>query len=327
MQTPIENIIENLISKHGLGKKPFLVGYSTGKDSTALLHALSNLSPAAPKIIAIHLNHGWREESAEEEAFARCFCEGLGVEIYCETLPPDTVKSETKAREARYDFFERAIKKFDADGLFLAHNKNDNVETLVYRVIKGTGVEGLKSIPEVRGKIYRPFLNVTRDEIEEYIERNSLEFREDASNLDTNYNRNRIRHEVLPIFEKINPNYLNNITNLIEVANFECEILDGVLKAAQDEVFEGDNPVALDAAQKMDTQKFLAQSYPIKLKLIYNYLKNDLKFYDLVRIKRIVDFIIEHATEAQDPQYRTHKRFSINSELFLYVNKKEILKK
>ena len=317
----MQAIIENFVNENKLQGKTVLVGVSGGADSVCLLHAVA---ASGLCVVAIHLNHGWRgAESTADEAFVRDFCASLGgrVEFYSKKLGNGAAKTETAAREARYEFFEKCLEKFGADTLFLAHNKNDNVETLVYRLIKGTGVEGLKSIPVCRdmgrGKIVRPLLGVTREEIEEYLSRHSLTYRKDASNSDTAYRRNFIRHEILPKFAEINPNYLNNIENLIEVANNECEIIEIALKAAQNEVFDG---------AKINTQKFLALNTPIKLKLIYNYLKEDLKFYDLARIKRIVEFIEDHATQSQDPQYRTHKRFSVNSKLFLYVNKKEIFK-
>ncbi len=310
------SLIKKSVREALSGAKIVLVGVSGGMDSICLLHMLCGADNV--KVVAVHLNHCWRGvESDADEVFVRDFCAQSGVEFYSEKLSDDCPKTETAARDARYDFFDRCLKRFDADVIFLAHNKNDNVETLVYRLIKGTGIEGLKSIPKRRGKIIRPLLEVTREEIEEYMHEHSLKFREDMTNSDTNYNRNYIRHKILPKFAKVNPNFLNNIENLIEVANNECEILVCALLRAREEVFDGD---------KMRTEKFLAQIYPIKLKLIYNYLKDDLKFYDLARIKRIVDFIIDHAKQEQDPQYRTHKRFSINSKLFLYVNKKEIFK-
>lgn len=315
----MKNTIKNLIIEKNLNTAPILVGFSGGADSSCLLHLIASLKEKLNlKIVAAHLNHGWRAEASDEdENFAYEFSKNLGVDFYSQKLDEAAKKTETNARELRYKFFDEAIEKYGASAIFLAHNKNDNVETLVYRLIKGTGIEGMKSIPPQRNKIFRPLLNFSREEIEAYLKKNSINFREDKSNFNTNFNRNWVRYEILPKFEKINPNYLNNIENLIEVANNECEILENALIIAKREVFEG---------KKINSENFLKQIYPIKLKLIYNYLKDDLKFYDLVRIKRIVDFIQKTLLETQDPQFRKYKRFSINSKLFLYVNKKEIFK-
>lgn len=315
----MKNALKNLIIEKNLNTTPILIGFSGGADSSCLMHLMASLKKELNlKIVAVHLNHGWRgEASDEDENFTRKFSKNLEIEFYSEKLNENAKKTETNARKLRYEFFDKAIEKYGAGAIFLAHNKNDNVETLVYRLIKGTGIEGMKSIPPQRNKIFRPLLNFSREEIETYLKENSIDFREDKSNFNTNFNRNWVRHEILPKFEKINPNYLSNIENLIEVANNECEILENALLIAQREVFKG---------EKMNAENFLKQIYPIKLKLIYNYLKDDLKFYDLVRIKRIVNFIKETLLETQDPQFRKYKRFSINSKLFLYVNKKEIFK-
>ena len=177
--------------------------------------------------------------------------------------------------------------------------------------------EGLKAIPEVRENIFRPLLNFEKAEILEYLKNNNLEHTEDNSNQDTTYARNYIRHEILPNFEKINPTYKNSISNLIEVAKGESEILDFVLEKTKEDIFEN---------EKINTQKFLKLIYPLQLKLMYNYLKSDLKFFDYKRFQRIVDFIIEHANKEDNFHSRKYVKFSINSKLFLYVNTKEIFK-
>ncbi len=315
----MREIVKNFIKIHSLENKKILVGFSGGADSCALLYCLNSLrNEMNLELIAIHLNHNWRGERAkEDENFARDFAKKLNIEFYTETLPPETPKTETVARDKRYEFFANCANKFNSNCTMLAHNKNDNLETLVYRIIKGTGIEGLKAIPDVRDIFYRPLLAVSREEIISYLEENNLKWIEDNSNEDTNYNRNYIRHTIMPMFEKINPTYRNSLENLITVANNECEILDNALNVAKEKIFFED---------KINTQEFLKLIYPMKLKIVYNFLKNDLKFYDLKRIKRIVDFIVEHASEEQDPQFRKYKKFSINSKLFLYVNKKEIFK-
>ncbi|MBR2385729.1 tRNA lysidine(34) synthetase TilS [bacterium] len=315
----MREIVKNFIKIHNLENKKILVGFSGGADSCALLNCLNSLKTELNiELIALHLNHNWRGESAKsDENFAKEFSKKLGIKFYTETLSNETPKTETIAREKRYEFFVSCAKKFNSNCVMLAHNKNDNLETLVYRIIKGTGIEGLKAIPAIREIFYRPLLTVSREEIIEYLKENNLNWIEDNSNEDTNYNRNYIRHTLMPMFEKINPTYKNSLENLITVANNECEILDNALSNAQNQIFFED---------KINTQEFLKLIYPMKLKIVYNFLKNDLKFYDLKRIKRIVDFIIEQAKEEQDPQFRKYKKFSINSKLFLYVNKKEIFK-
>ncbi len=315
----MKNAIKSFILNYKLENSKIIVGFSGGADSVFLAYILHSLKEELNlEIILAHLNHNWRgEHSKHDEDFSRDFAHKLGLEFYTETLDDTVQKTETVARDVRYDFFKRVKIKFGANAILLAHNKDDNVETAVYRIIKGTGLEGLKSIPEVRDDIFRPILNFEKSEILEYLKTNNIIHTEDNSNQDTTYARNYIRHKILPDFEKINPTYKNSISNLIEVAKGESEILDFVLEETKKDVFEGN---------KINTQKFLNLIYPLKLKMMYNYLKCDLKFFDYKRFQRIVDFIDEHANKEANFKSRKYVKFSINSKLFLYVNQKEIFK-
>ncbi|MBR1977301.1 tRNA lysidine(34) synthetase TilS [bacterium] len=315
----MKNAIKSFILNCKLENSKIIVGFSGGADSVCLLHVLHTLKDELNlTIIPVHLNHNWRgEHSKADEVFAQNFAQKLNLKFYSETLDNSVQKTETAARDARYNFFEKAKEKFGADIIMLAHNKDDNIETAIYRIIKGTGIEGLKAIPEVREDIFRPLLNFEKAEILEYLKNNNLEHTEDSSNQDTTYARNYIRHKILPDFEKINPTYKNSISNLIQVAKGESEILDFVLEETKKDIFENN---------KINTQKFLKLIYPLQLKLMYNYLKGDLKFFDYKRFQRIVDFVVEHANKKDNFNSRKYVKFSINSKLFLYINQKEIFK-
>ena len=138
----MREIVKNFIKIHNLENKKILVGFSGGADSCALLYCLNSLKNELNlKLVALHLNHNWRGESAKaDEIFAHKMADELGIEFYSETLPDEVQKTETVAREKRYDFFSLCAKKFNSNCVMLAHNKNDNLETLVYRIIKGTGL-------------------------------------------------------------------------------------------------------------------------------------------------------------------------------------------
>ena len=162
---PIVNKVKNFLKEYNVGTK-VICALSGGCDSVVMTYILSKLGL---EVVAIHLNHNWRgEESLRDENFSREFSKSLGIEFYSEKLSFDVKKTETDAREARYLFFKSCAKKFNSKYIFLAHNKNDNAETLLYRVIKGTGLKGLCSIPKHRDIFYRPLLDVTREEIETY---------------------------------------------------------------------------------------------------------------------------------------------------------------
>ena len=231
----IKSQILKFIKSYNLQNKTVIVGFSGGYDSMCLIHALNNVKEEYTLIlVGAHYNHNWRGETARQEQI-RCeeFCKRFGIEFYTETAPDDTKHNETVAREQRYAFFERAQKKYNTDVVFTAHNLNDNAETLIYRIAKGTGLTGLKGIQKKRDNYYRPLLDISRTNIENYCNENGLKPNIDNSNNDTVHKRNLIRHEILPLLEQINPSVINAINNLSKVAECELEVLDEYLNSVK----------------------------------------------------------------------------------------------
>ncbi|MBR1680736.1 tRNA lysidine(34) synthetase TilS, partial [bacterium] len=189
------------------------VGFSGGYDSMVLLDIIKELSKKYNfKTIAAHLNHNWRaKEALKEQENCEDFCKNNNIEFYTETLDANEKHTETRARELRYEFFSRVIKKYNANALLTAHTKSDTAETIVYRLIKGTGIKGLQGISPKLGKIYRPMLDISRKDIEQYCKKNNLNPNCDSSNEDLKYSRNFIRNRILPSFNKINPQAENAI--------------------------------------------------------------------------------------------------------------------
>lgn len=216
----IKTQVKNFIEKHNLSGT-FIVAFSGGYDSMCLLDVLHKLKY---DIVAAHLNHNWRgEESLKEAKVCEEFCKTNGIEFYTETLSDKIEKTETAAREARYDFFKRCALKYNSDIVFTAHNFEDNAETVLYRIIKGTGVYGLQGISEQRDIFYRPLLKTPREQIEKYCIENDLKPNNDSSNANTKYKRNLIRHKILPLMKEINPKVINAINSLSEIARNDDE--------------------------------------------------------------------------------------------------------
>ena len=306
----IHETIKSFLEKYDLNKSDlvYLVAFSGGFDSMCLLHALKKT--CKNKIIAIHLNHKWRgEESDLEEQNCKTFCENLKVEFYSENLPENVAKTETAAREARYNFFEKCAEKFDSKIIFTAHNKNDNVETLIYRICTGTGIAGLQGITKQRDIYYRPLLEITREEIESYCNENNLTPNNDSSNYNTKYKRNYIRAEVLPILEKVNQTVTDSITSLSEIANEETEIIEEYLKILTDKISENG---------KIKTKKFLKLSNNVQKRIIYNlFVQNNID-YDRKKILNIFEFISENSNS------KSGKTCSLTDNLWIFVSEENI---
>jgi tRNA(Ile)-lysidine synthase len=193
------------------------VALSGGADSTALLLFIRSICPA---VSAIHVNHNLRgAESLRDENFCKNLCERLGVplkvvSVNVNAYSEDTGKSiEESARILRYKAIENISKNSSGTALpvFTAHNADDNAETVIYNLTRGSGLTGLCGIPPVRGNIYRPFLAVKRSEILEYLEEQNQNYVNDSSNCDDSYTRNYIRKNIIPQLLKINPSVIESI--------------------------------------------------------------------------------------------------------------------
>ncbi|MCL1925161.1 MAG: tRNA lysidine(34) synthetase TilS [Defluviitaleaceae bacterium] len=171
-----------------------IVGVSGGADSICLLHILHSYYKI--KTIAVHINHNLRaEESKRDEMFVRNFCENIGVRYIIKNVYIEKNKQtiEEAARAIRYKIFEELRIEHNAAYIATAHNKNDNVETMLLNFFRGTGLKGLRGIPEKRNAIIRPLLNCSRKEIESYILENNLQYVNDSTNFTDIYTRNKIR--------------------------------------------------------------------------------------------------------------------------------------
>ncbi len=191
-----------------------LVAFSGGPDSVFALNFLKKYSRKFKiELVAVHFNHGLRgEESDTDEKFARDFCESNDIKIEVEKLNVKSFAKKNKlsveeaARKLRYENLESIAKKLKCNKIVTAHNQSDNTETILMNLFSGTGLAGLSGIPVQRGKIIRPFLCVTKQEIMEALQESGIGFRVDSSNFSNDFKRNFVRNRILPLIrEKINP--------------------------------------------------------------------------------------------------------------------------
>ncbi len=203
-----------------------LTALSGGADSVCLLHVLLTLSKQFDfSVCAAHLHHGLRgDEADDDEAFVRSLCASLHVPLFvrhCDirALAESTGTGlEEAGRHARYTFFQTLLEQEGLDKIATAHHAGDNIETVLMRLIRGTGPAGLAGIPYRNGVVIRPFLDVTRRDIEAYLTQHGLAFRTDSTNSSTDFTRNRIRHQLVPMLERdFNPGFQRNFQEQIRL--------------------------------------------------------------------------------------------------------------
>ena len=189
-----------------------LCAVSGGRDSMALLHLLGALAAEEGfQVAAAHFNHRLRPGADRDEAFVRAWCAGRGIPLACgagdaAAFAREAARSvEDAARVLRYRFLEEAAEDLGADRVATAHHREDNAETVLMHLLRGSALQGLGGIAPVRGRVVRPLLETGREDINGYIRRHSIPFVEDETNFDTAFTRNRLRLEVLPLLEEMFP--------------------------------------------------------------------------------------------------------------------------
>jgi len=198
-----------------------LVAVSGGTDSMALCYLLIN---SGFTFCVAHCNFNLREKEADnDEKFVVEFCKKNKIKCFTKTFKTanyaknKSISIQMAARELRYTWFNELITAHNFDYLLTAHHANDNIETFFINLLRGSGINGLKAILPKKDKIVRPLLFATRAEIENYIAKNKILYREDSSNKEEKYLRNHLRLQVIPVLKKLNPSLEKTISNEIEI--------------------------------------------------------------------------------------------------------------
>ncbi|MEN8138137.1 MAG: tRNA lysidine(34) synthetase TilS [Bacteroidota bacterium] len=216
--------------------KKILIGLSGGLDSIVLAYLLNELGF---EILLAHVNFKLRgKDSDEDENFVVQWAQNFEIPLFKTSFDTRKVASKRKisiemaARDLRYDWFKELSKQNNFDYIAVAHHLNDNIETILMNLSRGTGITGISGMKDISGNIIRPLLPFSRNEIEQYANENNLQWREDLSNLDTIYKRNKIRHELIPLFEELNPSFVDsfskNIDNFRQTEKIQNEYLNNL---------------------------------------------------------------------------------------------------
>ena len=264
------NMIEN-------GEKVVLA-VSGGPDSICMLDILNDIKNDLSidlkfEIIVAHVNHMIREEAEDDERYVKKYCEEKQIEFYSKSIDVKKIANNNKigleeaGRKERYNFFDEVLNKTNAQKIAIAHNKNDNVETVLMHILRGSGINGLKGIEAKRGKYIRPLINCERNEIEEYCNEKNLQPKIDKTNFENEYTRNKIRNLLIPYIQKeFNPNIIKTIDRLSDLVTQEENYMDNQVKKIYEEILVDEK--LKDKIIELDLKKFNTQEKVIKSRLI-----------------------------------------------------------
>ena len=238
----ISSLVLKTIEKYNMlecGDK-VIAAVSGGADSVCMLHILNNLKNDLKfSLCCAHINHGLRGEAADsDEAFVKALCVNMGIDFYSKKFDVARLAEENKitceeaGRNVRYSFFEEIKTKYGYNKVATAHNKNDNAETVLMRIIRGTGIDGLAGIPYIRNDgVIRPILDISREQVEEYCAENNLEFCTDATNLENDFTRNKVRNMLIPFIEReFNAKISDSLIRLSDSAEEDSKFLKSYTK-------------------------------------------------------------------------------------------------
>lgn len=250
--------VKDYIKKHKLLSLSdlYIVALSGGADSVALLLLLDEMGY---KVHALHCNFHLRgEESDRDERFCEDLCLKKNIpfhRIHFDTLmyaETHKMSVEMAARELRYRYFEQLRKDIGAEGICVAHHQDDTVETVLLNLVRGTGLRGLTGIQPRNGAILRPLLCVTRAEIEAYLATKQQDYVTDSTNLETDFVRNKIRLQVVPLLRQLNPAVSENIVRTAEHLTEAQKVLDTVV-----DTYKGSNQLDLCALQQVGSAEYI----------------------------------------------------------------------
>lgn len=212
------------------------VALSGGRDSVALLYNLLELKNNIDfTVVGINVDHQIRGiESENDSKFCEKLCKDNGIKLFFSKIEcvnhakQNNLTLEEAARIKRYEFFDELLSSCKVNKIALGHHKNDNVETILFNLFRGSGANGVSGIKKVRGKYIRPLLNVSRDDIDSYIKENDLPYVEDSTNSDVDYSRNYIRNVIIPKITEKFPNAIDSISRFSENISEEQSYLEGI---------------------------------------------------------------------------------------------------
>ncbi len=304
---PTEKLVLSTIREHEMigSDDRVVVAVSGGPDSVCLLEILLRLRETLNvSLIAAHLDHGLRPgEDERETEFVETLARRSGIPCAYERVTQlanaHGTCLEERAREIRYRFFEGVLDTYHAQRLALGHNKNDQAETVVMNMLRGTGSAGLSGMPPVRDNCYiRPLIRITREEILAYVREKGLSYMTDSSNLDKRYLRNRIRLELMPILLTYQPRLIDHLEDLAFLCREENRFMEREAEKWLQEM------IILAPEQSFDISIDALKGLPVPLQYrvirgVIRRAKGNLRRMDLGHIRAIIELIANRRPQAR----------------------------
>lgn len=241
-------------------KDHLLLGFSGGADSVALFHLLreSNFT-----FSVAHVNYSLRDHESEEDArFVKSLCDEYKIECFVKKIDKEhwiTKKNiQSEARKIRYAFFSELKKTQGFSAVLTAHHKDDNIESILMNITRGTGLKGLLGIEKKHDDLVRPLLFIKRSEIEEYLNSKQFQWRNDSSNFESKYKRNRFRNKIIPLLNKENPSFSEAMDRLLENLTPVAEVYyEAFEKFKKEAVFQTKDQIKIETSQAELLRRFL----------------------------------------------------------------------
>ena len=300
-----------------LENKRLLIAISGGIDSVVLTHLAHQLGF---DFSLCHCNFQLRgPESDKDESFVKKLGEELNVKVFTTSFQTEKYAEEKKlsiqvaARELRYTWFYELIEKHNYNYVLTAHNSNDNLETFLINLTRGTGLEGLTGIPPINHKSIRPLLKFSRDDIQLFAIKNEITWREDRSNANIKYVRNKVRHKIVPILQEINPHLLETFQKTLEHLNESQSIVNDTVEEITNDLLSVEGDVIKIHLQKLN-----------ELKNKKGYLYQVLKPYGFTEWNDVLDLIT--AQSGKQVFSKTHRLLKNRNSLILTDNHEDLFK-
>lgn len=318
----MEQVLNYVKSEHMLSPgDQVIVGFSGGADSVCLLFVLHEISKTMPiHLRAIHVNHEIRKEEAQRDAsFCEEFCKEYGIEFFLvkenvkELAKKLKISTEEAGRKVRYDAFlkhQRILLEKNPMGsvkIAVAHHQNDQAETVLFRLVRGSGLQGLCGMSPVNGNIIRPLLKISKEEIQQYLAGQNLHYVEDSSNQENDYTRNKIRNQILPLLEQeVCSQAVEHIADAAEIiAETHQYVNDMALEAAKNCVFFDSSGV------QIKTSNFLKHSTILQKYILLDVLgriSHGRKDIGQVHIKSLLELFSKQSGKEINLPYGLHAK-------------------